>query len=89
MKLLAQFVLLSMLVINSASAVSQEVLEMEKKRQCQSIHLGYEMREAIRLSKTSAQLQISQNHPSCPIPEHVVASAQWQVGSSHPCQIHG
>ncbi len=31
------------------SAVSQEVLEMEKKRQCRSVHLGYEMKEATAL----------------------------------------
>lgn len=49
MKFFAQVALLSMFAVHSASAVSQEVLEMEKKRQCRSVHLGYKMKESTAL----------------------------------------
>lgn len=49
MKLLSQIALVSAVMVSAASAVSQEVLEMEKKRQCRSIHLGYEMKESTAL----------------------------------------
>lgn len=49
MKLITQLAVLSVFCMQSVSAVSQEVLEMEKKRQCRSIHLGYQMNESTAL----------------------------------------
>lgn len=49
MKLFAQVALLSVVLFNSAAAVDQATLEMEKKRQCRSIHLGFQMKESTAL----------------------------------------
>lgn len=49
MKTLPLILCLSLAFAATAPAVSKEVLEMEKKRQCRSIHLGYQMQESSAL----------------------------------------